>query len=123
MFKTKCDNYFSNHFSGANYFACTEDERAAAINTAVTDLASCGVQLTGKDDPLLLLYALFEQTLFVLENRNAEGTAEKRKVVSESIDGIGSCRYLPGRAPEHISEKAFLLVENFFRTCRTIRRG
>ena len=123
MFKEKCDNYFSCHAYKDKYYASSDEERANAINTARIDLASCGVQLTGENDPEILLAALFEQTLFVLVSSGGNETTEKRRLLSESIEGIGSCHYMPGKAPGYISEKAFQLVDSFYRNCRTIRRG
>ncbi|MBQ4314454.1 MAG: hypothetical protein IJW08_05165 [Lentisphaeria bacterium] len=115
MLSTMCDAYFENHIAKNKYFSFDGNIRCCAIKTAATDLASCGVGGISSNSPEILRTALFEQTIFVLCHQE-DYAAKEKEIVSESIDGIGSCRYTPSGCPAHISPRAFALVNAFFRT-------
>ena len=108
-----CDDYYLHHIAGAKYFAFDIAERTAALNSAKTDLASCGAAGIDEKAPDVLKAALFEQVLYILVNKESY-TGKAREVVSESIDGVGSCRYAESDAPAYISPRAFALVKAFF---------
>ena len=114
-----CDEYFITHIAADEYFSFDEDIRCRALKTAASDLAACGAASIRNDSPELLKNALCEQTLFVL-CRKDKYTENERELVSESIDGVGSCRYSPSGCPAHISVRAYALVDAFFRI-RNIR--
>lgn len=110
-----CDNYFSNHIARQKYFSFDDELRSCAINTARTDLAACGIGSISEKSPEMLKTALYEQTLFVLCRQDDYATEEK-EVISESIEGVGSCRYTSNKCPAFISPRAFALIEAYKRT-------
>jgi hypothetical protein len=112
--REQCKNYFSDHIAKDKFFSFSDDEQCAAIKTAATDLATCGVTGITRNSPEMLRFALFEQTIFIL-CRKDEYVNPARELVSESIDGVGSCRYLPNGCPPNISLRAYNLIEAFFR--------
>ena len=109
-----CDKYFTKHIAGDQYFRHEKEEREKALNTAVTDLASCGAGHIKEESPELLKSALCEQTLFVLSRKDSY-TGNEREVISESIDGVGSCHYTSSGCPAHISVKTYALVDAYYR--------
>ena len=109
-----CDQYFTTHIAGDEYFVHDEETRKRAMKTAETDLASCGADNITENSPEMLRSALFEQTLFVLKRKDKYSESE-REVASESVEGVGSCRYTPSGCPVHISIRAYALVDAFFR--------
>ena len=109
-----CDKYFTKHIAGEQYFQYEKDDREKALNTAATDLASCGAVCIKEESPELLKSALCEQTLFVLSRKDSY-TGNEREVISESIDGVGSCHYTSSGCPAHISVKAYALVDAYYR--------
>ena len=114
----QCRNYFSNHIAKEKFFSFSDDEHSAALQTAATDLATCGVTGITENSPDMLKFALFEQAVFVL-CRKDEYTSPARELVSESIDGVGSCRYSSNGCPPNMSLRAYNLIEAFFRMRRT----
>ena len=114
-----CDEYFTKHIASDEYFSYDEDIRRRALEPASTDLASCGAPDIADNSHELLKTALCEQTLFVLCRKN-KYTENEKELVSESIDGVGSCHYTPSGCPAHISIRAYALVDTFFRV-RNIR--
>ena len=113
----QCDQYFSTHIAGEKYFSFSDTERTAALKTAATDLATCGVAGVTENSPEMLRFALFEQTIYVL-CRKDDYANSARELLSESIDGVGACRYSPNGCPPNMSLRAYNLIEAFFRMRR-----
>ena len=112
----QCKNYFSNHIAKEKFFSFSDDERSAALKTAATDLATCGVTGITANSPEMLRFALFEQTIFILCRKDDYISA--RELLSESIDGVGSCHYSSNGCPPNVSLRAYNLIEAFFRMRR-----
>ena len=113
----QCKNYFSNHIAKEKFLSFSDDEQRAALRTAATDLATCGVTGITANSPEMLRFALFEQALFIL-CRKDDYVNSNKELLSESIDGVGSCRYSDGSCPPNVSLRAYNLIEAFFRMRR-----
>ena len=108
-----CDEYFTDHIAKDRYFSYGEDLRRCALKTAQTDLAAYGADGITENSSELLRKALFEQTLFVL-CRKDDYVSGERELISESIDGVGACRYAESTCPAHISVRAYALLKTYF---------
>ena len=115
-----CDEYFTDHIAKDRYFSNGEDLRRCALKTAQTDLESCGVGKITENSCELLRKALFEQTLFVL-CRKDDYTSNERELISESIEGVGACRYAESTCPAHISVRAYALCQSYISGNRSLR--
>ena len=115
-----CDEYFTDHIAKDRYFSNGEDLRRCALKTAQTDLESCGVGKITENSCELLRKALFEQTLFVL-CRKDDYTSNERELISESIAGVGACRYAESTCPAHISVRAYALCQSYISGNRSLR--
>ncbi|MCQ2377600.1 MAG: hypothetical protein MJ016_00105 [Victivallaceae bacterium] len=91
--ETVLQAYFNTHLLCEELNGFSTAEKQAALNAADLDVAAeLGRPVTDEDDALLRA-ALAEQTIHLLLHRDALSGVPDRRIVSESIDGVGSCTY------------------------------
>lgn len=114
--------YFETHLLGEFFLESDSHLMTSAVKMAENDVRSQLSFLPPETDSNYIA-AVCEQAVFLLMHKDQ--LAQKKVVLSESIEGLGSCTYADPR--QIIAPRAEIFIENINRICNAavvnIKRG